>query len=142
MERQIDQWAAQVHDKARRYQELKEDLAAISSTATAANGAIKVTVGASGLLTNLELTEDVRTMRAHYLAAQIMDAIRKAQSTLGAQVTELMQQRVGEDTQSIAVVAANYARQFPQPDEQDEGRVADNDGILDSLRGSATRRSP
>jgi hypothetical protein len=71
-----------------------------------------------------------------------MDAIRKAQSTLGAQVTELMQQRVGEDTQSIAVVAANYARQFPQPDEQDEQEVADNDGILDSLRGSTTRRWP
>jgi DNA-binding protein YbaB len=49
MERQIDQWATHVHEKAQRYQQLKTELARISSTQSAANGAITVTVGPSGL---------------------------------------------------------------------------------------------
>lgn len=122
MSRQIDEWASAVHRKAEQYQALKQEIAEISSEATGANGAIRVEVGPSGLLTDLHLTEETRTMRASDLAARIMSTIRRAQSGLGEQITELMQDRVGEDTKSIETVAANYARQFPQPaDDEDDG---------------------
>lgn len=113
MERRIDQWAAQMQEKAERYQQLKQDLTTISATASSANGAVTVTVGPSGVLQRLDLSDDIRTMRGSHLSTEIMAAIRKAQSTLGAQVTELMQERVGEDTTSIETVAKNYATQFP-----------------------------
>lgn len=114
MERRIEQWATQAQEKAQRYQQLKQDITEISATASAANGAITVTVGPSGILQDLRLTDDVQRMRGQYLGEQIMTAMRKAQSTLGAQVTQLMQDRVGDDATSIDVVARNYASQFPE----------------------------
>lgn len=113
MERRVDQWAAQLQDKAARYQQLKQDLTTISATASGANGAVAVTVGPSGLLQRLEISDDLRSMRGNHLASEIMAAIRKAQSTLGAQVTELMHEHVADDTKSIEIVAQNYASQFP-----------------------------
>jgi DNA-binding protein YbaB len=129
IDRQIDQWATKVGEKAQQYQRLKDDLTQISATVTGANGAVTVTVGPSGLLQRLELTDDIRSMRGTYLSKQITTAIRKAQSTLGAQVTELMRERVGGDSTSIDTVAHNYATQFPDVTEDgqpDEATVADN----------------
>jgi DNA-binding protein YbaB len=134
IDRQIDRWATQIQEKAQQYQRLKDDLTQITGTATAANGAVTVTVGPSGLLQRLDITDDIRTMHGRYLSEQIMTAIRKAQSTLGAQVTELMRERVGNDTASIDTVARNYATQFPDIVEDkpsDNRRPGDEDSYFD-----------
>lgn len=119
MERQIDAWAEQVHAKAARYQELKQDLTGISGSAEGGRGAVRVRVNSAGVLTALELSENTRTMPANHLAQTIMNTMRKAQATLGIQVTELMRERVGDDARSIAAVSEQYARQFPNPDDAD-----------------------
>lgn len=113
MEAQISRWAAQVHQKAERYQAFARDVRQISASSTGANGSIRVTVGSSGLMTNLELSEHTRSMPATHLAEQILVTMRQAQAKLGPKVVALMEDKVGEDKVSISEVAASYDRQFP-----------------------------
>lgn len=137
MERQIDQWAAQFHNKAQKYQELREHIAMVSSEATGADGAVRVRVNASGVLTELELDERIRNLRPMVIAEEIMTAIRRAQSVLGQMVVTLMKQTVGEDKRSIEVVAENYSKQFPSPEvaSNNERVVPSDDPTGDFLRG-------
>lgn len=129
MERQIDQWAAQIHEKASAYKALTAEREAITGRGEAANGAIRVTVNRAGILTNLELSYDVlRAMRGSQLSAEIMKAMRQAQAGLGAQVVSLMRERVPQDVESIATIADTYARQFPQPEPDDDQLAQDRGG--------------
>lgn len=132
MRQRIDAWAAQVQAKAESYRALTAEMDKITDRGEAGNGAIRVTVDRNGAPVNIELTDDVRTMRPNHLAGELMTAFRKAQSTLGDQVVGLMQEKVPDDTASIAAMADNYARQFPaEPDEAAEPssppRHADDD---------------
>jgi hypothetical protein len=113
MEAQISRWAAQVQAKKGRYDEFTRSLQEISASSTGSNGSIRVTVGPSGLVTNLELSEHTRSMPAAYLAEQILVTMRQAQVKLGPKVVALMEEKVGEDKVSISEVAASYDRQFP-----------------------------
>jgi len=119
MDRQIDQWAAKVHAKAQKYKALTTEMESITGSAESASGAVRVTVNRAGILTDLSITDDIRTMRGGQLAGEIMGAIRSAQSTLGAQVVAMMQDKVPEDGASIDAVADSYAKQFAQPDEDE-----------------------
>ncbi len=118
MERSIERWAAQVHAKAETYKTLTSEMSKITGRSEAANGAIRVTVNQAGLVTDLSLSDDVRSMRGSRLSAEIMTAIRRAQAALGDQVVDLMKQRVGDDAETIATIASSYAQQFPSPDPQ------------------------
>lgn len=120
MDRQIDQWAEKFHAKAAKYRELTDEMESISGQAESASGAVRVTVNRAGILTDLQIADDIRSMRGSQLAGEIMGAVRAAQAGLGKQVVTMMQDKVPEDTESISNVAENYAKQFPQPESDDE----------------------
>ncbi|PPK69569.1 YbaB/EbfC DNA-binding family protein [Actinokineospora auranticolor] len=116
MERQIDEWATQVRAKAETYQRLNTEMDSITGTGEAAGGDVRVTVNRAGVVTALELPEQLSGMRGPTLSGEIMRAIQRAQATLGDKVVGLMRERVPEDTASIATTADAYARQFPDVD--------------------------
>jgi hypothetical protein len=117
-ERRVEEWAAQVAEKAQRYQAMQAQVAGISVTEHSGDGAVRLTVGASGVLTDLELTDRAAQVPPRQLAAQIMDTMRRAQGRLPARVAEVMQASVGDDTETVSSVVASYQQRFPeQPDD-------------------------
>lgn len=119
MDRQLDQWAAQVQEKERRYRALNAEMASIAGRAASPGGAARVTVDRAGVLTDLDIADDLGGMRGGQLADEIMSTIRTAQAGLGQQIVAMMQVHVPEDTASIASVSETYQRQFPEVDTED-----------------------
>ena len=117
-ERRVEQWAAQVAEKAQRYQNMQAQIAEITITESSGDGAVRLTVGASGVLADLELTDRAGQLPPEQLAAQIMSTMRRAQGRLSARVADVMQASVGEDTETVNSVVSSYQQRFPeQPDE-------------------------
>jgi DNA-binding protein YbaB len=116
----VEEWAQQFAAKAERYQEMQAQVARLSSTEASPDGAVRVTVDASGVVTGLELSERAMQLRPQQLAAQILDVMRRAQSRLTGQVAEVMQQTVGEDQATVQSVVASYQQRFPEPPPEPE----------------------
>lgn len=120
MDRQIDAWAEKPREKAQRYRALTTEMESISGTAESASGKVRVTVNRAGIVTALEIEDDIRGMRGTQLAGEILSTMRAAQAGLGDQVVALMQEKVPEDTHAITAVAESYHTQFAEEPEEDE----------------------
>lgn len=109
--------AAQAEQAAQRYQSMQQQVAEISVSHTSADGAITVTVAASGSVTGLSLSDRVGRLGPDDLATKILDCIRRAQSMLGGQVQAVMTATVGDDVETVRAVVSSYAARFPGPAE-------------------------
>jgi DNA-binding protein YbaB len=124
-ERWIDEWADSLARKAERYQSVQAQVEQVRLSATSQDGAVRVTVGANGVPTDLELSDRTRSMPTGELAALILTTMRRAQTGIADRVAQIMQDTVGQDTGTIARVVDEYRRQFPEqtgPAEQAESR--------------------
>ncbi len=88
VQRRLEQIAAQVEQKAQRYQSMQQQVAEISVSHRSADGAITVTVAASGNVTDLSLSGRIGQLRPDELATRILDCMRRAQSKLAGQVRD------------------------------------------------------
>ena len=149
-ERQVEQWAAKSAAKADRYQAMQELVSRLSATEESADGAVRVTVDASGVVTDLALSDRASQLRPAQLAAQIMDVMRRAQSRLTGQVRQVMDNTVGDDEATVRAVVASYQRRFPEPPEPPQPRppsyggdlrIGEIDNDEDDDWGSPIRRS-
>ncbi len=115
-------WTAQASARAEAAQQMSERVAALSSTASVADGAITVTVAGSGVLTGLQLDDRVHRLSGRELSAEIMRAIRIAQSGLNAKVASVVEETVGPESETGQAVLGSFERRFPAvPDEPPEG---------------------
>ena len=112
-ERRIDDWQAGFTQRAEQARELAGRLAALSASARSADGHVAVTVGATGMLTGLELDEKVRRQPAAETARQILATLAAAQSDLTAQATAVTAETVGADTETGKAVIASLTRRQP-----------------------------
>jgi hypothetical protein len=92
---------------------LADRVAALTATADGDEGAIKVTVASSGLLTGLTLADRVRRLPGAELSAEILRAMRRAQASLVDRVAEAVSETVGADSDTGRAVLDGYARRFP-----------------------------
>jgi DNA-binding protein YbaB len=117
----IDRWAQGFAEKAQRYQAAQQQTERLRLTASSANGVVRVTVGADGNVTGLELGNKVRTMPPEDIAAQILDTMRRAQSGIADRVSEVMTAQLGdEDRQTRAELLDNLRTRFPRQDDEEE----------------------
>lgn len=116
----VRSWTAQVSARADAAAALAERVAELSASATGADGAIRVTVGSSGVVTGLNLNDRVQRMPAQELAAQIMAVIARAQVALGGRVGELVDDTVGPDSETGRAVLDSFTRRFPPPTADDD----------------------
>jgi DNA-binding protein YbaB len=114
-------WTAQASARAEAAQQMSERVAGLTSTATVADGAIKVTVAGSGVLVGLELDDRVQRLPGRDLAAQIMTAVQKAQSGLNAKVAVVVQETVGPESETGQAVLGSFERRFPAVPEEGPG---------------------
>ncbi|MFI6270133.1 YbaB/EbfC family nucleoid-associated protein [Micromonospora zamorensis] len=112
-------WAAQLSARAQAAADLSDRVATIAASAVGANGAVRVTVAASGALTDLRLDDRVQRIPGAELASIIMAAIARAQAGLTEQVSIAVHDTVGADSETGRAVTDTFARRFPKPaDEQ------------------------
>lgn len=117
----IDRWAQGFADKAQRYQAAQQQTEQLRLTASSANGVVRVTVGADGNVTGLELGNKVRTMPPEDIAAQILDTMRRAQSGIAERVSEVMTAQLGdEDQETRAEMLGTLRTRFPRLEEEEE----------------------
>ncbi|SDF43655.1 Conserved DNA-binding protein YbaB [Lentzea fradiae] len=110
----IDDWERNAVEKAARFQAMAERVAEVRITASAADGAVSVTVGNNGLPTDVAMTDRVKSMSPAEIAASVMAAMRKAQSKYPRALAEIVAQTVGDDPAGRHVVATAEAN-FPAP---------------------------
>ncbi len=86
----------------------------LTVTESSADHRVVVTVDNSGVPTAITLSPNARGMDPAVLSAEIMSCLRRAQSALRAQVTELVRATVGDDAAGVAITD-QYAQRFPDP---------------------------
>lgn len=115
-ELELERWAAGVAAKAERYQDMQRQVTAVTSTESSRDGIVTVTVDSAGAVTDLRITDQARTLPGAEIAALVLNTMRQAQSRITAQVTEIMQSTVGEDTQTVDAVVSSFRQRFPEPE--------------------------
>ncbi|GAB3462822.1 YbaB/EbfC family nucleoid-associated protein [Actinophytocola sediminis] len=116
--RMLDNWERDAAGKAARFQAMADRAAEVSITESVAGGAVSATVGNNGLPTDIAMTEKVREMSPDEIAANVMAAIRKAQSRYPQRLAEIVAETVGDDPAGQHVVATAQ-RSFPEPVEDE-----------------------
>ncbi|MFJ2085618.1 YbaB/EbfC family nucleoid-associated protein [Micromonospora chokoriensis] len=117
----LNSWTAELSARAQAAADLSERVAVLAASATSADGVVRVTVDASGALTDLRLDDRVQRMRGSELASIIMATVARAQAGLTEQVMVAVHDTVGTDSETGRAITDTFARRFPKPaDEQPE----------------------
>jgi DNA-binding protein YbaB len=116
-QRRIDQWAQGFAAKAERYQAAQARTEQLRLTASSGDGAVRVTVGADGTVTDLVFSNKARSFPLEELSAQILSTMRRAQAGIASRVSEVMAEQLGEeDPQTRSLLLDNLRSRFPDPD--------------------------
>jgi DNA-binding protein YbaB len=115
-EQWVDAWSAGVSERARAAREMSARVSTLAVTAVGRDGAVEVTVGGSGTVTDLRLDERVRQWPARETAAEILATMRRAQASLTERVAEIASATVGADSETGRAVIDGFAQRFPVPD--------------------------
>jgi hypothetical protein len=108
-------WLAGIEGSAERARAFAERAAQVSATASGPDNAVRVTVAASGAVTDLWLDDRVRQWPADRISKAVLATMRRAQGGLAAKVADVAAQTVGEDSSVGRDVVEDYARRFPAP---------------------------
>ncbi len=117
-EQRVRAWSAGIAAKAQRYEQMQQQVAEITETDTSMDGAVRVSVAASGVLTDLQLSGRACEREPDRLAAEILAGIRRAQGRLASRVAEVMAATVGDDMETVRSVVTSYRQRFPEQAEE------------------------
>jgi len=106
-------WSEHVSGRTDAAADLADRVATLSASASGDDGAIRVTVASSGVLTELELDDRVQRLRGRELAGAIMSTMRRAQAGLTQRVAEAVGETVGADSETGRAVLESFAQRFP-----------------------------
>ncbi len=109
-------WAEQLQRKADAYRGLHHQMSQLTVTETSADGMVRVRVDAQGVPTELTLTDRARGADPARLSAELMTCLRRAHSTLAAQVQDLVTASVPDsEDDAAAQIVASYRNRFGDP---------------------------
>lgn len=132
-EEEIKRWASDIQAKADRYQQMQQQVTAVTATAESRDGVVRVTVDSAGAVTDLRITDDARRMSGAGLAEAVLATMRQAQAGIRDQVAQVMSDTVGDDTETVNAVVSAYQQRFPDPeaDKRDEQPPPDDEDYSD-----------
>ncbi|MEU4802748.1 YbaB/EbfC family nucleoid-associated protein [Actinosynnema sp. NPDC023587] len=114
-EQEIARWVAGVTAKAEQYQEMSRQVAAVAVNEVSKDGLVRLSVGASGALQNLEISDKSREVSGAALAASIMATMRRAQSRIAGRVSEIVTAVGVAEPGTADALVSSYSRRFPEP---------------------------
>ncbi|MFF5986575.1 YbaB/EbfC family nucleoid-associated protein [Prauserella flavalba] len=120
--RRIDDWAAGFARKAERYKAAQERTEQLRLTASSPDGTVRVTVGADGVVSDLEFGSRTRTIPPEELARMVLATMRQAQSGISERVADVMREQLGdEDPQTRTTLLDSLRNRFPDPEDPQDG---------------------
>lgn len=119
-EQEMRRWAAAVEEKAQRYQEMQAEVARVSVTESSRDDVVRVTVDATGAVTDLVISDKHRDLAGTELSTMVLTTMRRAQSRITDHVAEVMTRTVGDDQQTVTTVVDSYRQRFPEPEPEAE----------------------
>lgn len=103
---------------------LADRVATLSASAIGDDGAVRVTVAGSGVVTGIELDDRVQRLPGSMLAAELMRTIRRAQAAIVGQAAVAVDETVGAGSETGKAVLDSFSQRFPlEPDETEEPPV-------------------
>ena len=108
--------AEQAEQRAALYEQLAEQTDALSVTETV--GPATVTVDAAGVVTKLDLTDDLDGRKGRQVASDILTAMHRAQAQLSDQMAALAAATVGPDDKVGANMTQRLRDRFGEPTAQ------------------------
>jgi hypothetical protein len=111
----LDSWAASANERARAAAELARQVSRLTGTARSSDGSIRVTVGSTGQVEDLHLTDPIGPVTGADLSRRIVRVIRAAQAKLSEEVAATVEQIVGADTETGRAVIGSFTTRFPEP---------------------------
>lgn len=107
--------AEQLQRQAQAYRGLHREMSHLAVTETSADGMVRVSVDSQGVPTELILTDRARGADPARLSAELMTCLRRAHSTLAAQVQDLVTASSVTDSDGDAAVriVTSYRDRFP-----------------------------
>jgi DNA-binding protein YbaB len=108
-ERMVDDWRAGFDERAAQARELAARLSRLTTTARSEDGLVEVTVSSSGVLTGLELDEEIRRRPAAETAREILATVAAAQAAMTKAATTATAETVGADTETGRAVISSFA---------------------------------
>ncbi|CCH32512.1 YbaB/EbfC family nucleoid-associated protein [Actinosynnema sp. NPDC047251] len=126
----LDDWVAELERNAEHYQELQRRVDDVRLTATSPNGAVTVTVDASGALVDATFTPKVLNTAPEELGRQLMAAVGQARARITDEVGRAAAETVGGD--GAQRITGYYREKFGVPDERPgrRDRAEDVDGSV------------
>ncbi|MEU4803104.1 YbaB/EbfC family nucleoid-associated protein [Actinosynnema sp. NPDC023587] len=118
-ERMLEQWQANIEQKARRYQEMAELVQGQSITETSKDGLVRLTIGSNGILTNLEIAEQASGKRMAEVSAEVMRTLQRAQSRIPELLQQAMAETIGTQDETANVLFGEAKKNFPAPPAED-----------------------
>lgn len=111
----LENWAAQLQQKAGRYGELQNALNELRVERTSRDGTVRIEVDSNGVPTEIALTERARGADPTELTNTINSTLHGAQAELRSRVENLTGEIVGDDAPANNIVA-QYQNRFPDPE--------------------------
>ncbi|TWP52727.1 YbaB/EbfC family nucleoid-associated protein [Lentzea tibetensis] len=99
----LEEYEARLADLKQKSEDLQENFASASATASSRDGAVTVTVGPNGGLQNLQLGHRAVELGAPRLTALILETARIAQKQAAGKVLEVFRP-LGEGTEAMSMV--------------------------------------
>jgi hypothetical protein len=106
-------WSAQVAGRTEAAAALADRVATLTSSADGDDGAVRVTVASSGVMTGLELDDSVQRRPGKELAVEILRVMRRAHAGLVDRVAVAVAETVGAETETGKAVLDSFAQRFP-----------------------------
>jgi DNA-binding protein YbaB len=108
-------WKQQAAENTRRYQELTDQVSQLSITDVSPDGSVRVTVSASGLVTDVELREHGYRRPMAQMADEIMMCMRRAQARIPDLLGQVVTDALGAADSTTHLLVADARQMFPQP---------------------------
>jgi len=135
----VQAWADGLAEKAAKYRAAQERTESIRLSSTNSDGSVRVTVRADGSVTDLTLSGRARSMPLEELSAQILATMRRAQSGIADEVSDVMAEEIGDqDPETRSLMVDNLRSRFPAVDE-DDTEEPDEEPPPEDTRGADNR---
>lgn len=114
----VDAWKNRADEQLKNIQKMAEKMENLKVGAVNDDNTVKVTVDAAGALVDLKLHEDAMDETADDLAAEIMETLRKARTSLSLGASMVLKSTVGTETETGRAVLETFHKRFGVPGEE------------------------
>lgn len=115
VEQEVGRLAEEAATRADALHAVSRQVSAISITEASRDGVVRVTVDATGAVTNLEISDRSRELPGAVLASKVLTTMRTAQARISGRVADIVAESGIHDPATASALVSSYEQRFPEP---------------------------